>query len=111
MIAEKTGYAEFYALGPATGGQIHIDLTKYLTPRQQIMMAQDPYLIRAMARHLAKELTVPPAASPQIRVQAFAALNGRPAQHIIDSGIDLATAESGWIVQLLPATLNLQTDN
>jgi hypothetical protein len=56
MIAEKTGYVEFYAFDPTTGRRWQLSTKDYLTPRQEIMMAQDPDLIRALARRLAKDL-------------------------------------------------------
>jgi vitamin K-dependent gamma-carboxylase len=101
MIAEKTGYAEFYAFDPATGKRWKLSLKKYLTPRQEMLMAQDPYLIREMARRLAAILKSRGFPNVQIRVNAFATLNGRSSQRLIKSQIDLARAAgSGWIVPL-----------
>jgi len=72
-----------------------------LTPRQEVMMAQDPYLIRALARWLAKDLQAQGHAHVQIKVNAFATLNGRPSQRLIDSNVDLAgPVSAGWIVAL-----------
>jgi hypothetical protein len=99
MIAEKTGFAEFYACDPATGRRWK--LRTCLTPRQEVMMAQDPYLIRELARRLAKDLRTQGHAGIQIRVNALATLNGRPSQRLIDSNVDLAgPVSSGWILAL-----------
>jgi len=99
MIAEKTGFAEFYACDPATGRRWK--LRKDLTPRQEVMMAQDPYLVRAMARRLSKDLESQGHARIQVKVDAFATLNGRPSQRIIDSNVDLAgPLAPGWILAL-----------
>jgi vitamin K-dependent gamma-carboxylase len=101
MIAEKTGVAEFYASDPATGRRWK--LRKDLTRRQEVMMAQDPYLVRALARRLSKDLQSQGHAQIQVKVDAFATLNGRPSQRLIDSDVDLAgPVASGWILALKP---------
>jgi hypothetical protein len=101
MIVEKTGYAEFYACDPASGDSWKVPLDGYLTPRQETLMAQDPYLIREMARRLAGDLNKCRRRKLEIRVTAMATLNGRPAQLMINPEIDLATAGgNGWILPL-----------
>jgi hypothetical protein len=101
MIVEKTGYADFYALDLRTGKRTRIPLNSYLTPRQQVMMAQDPDLIRAMAKHLAKNFQARGMADIQIEVDAFATLNGRSGQRLIRPGLDLAgPLPSDWILTL-----------
>ena len=111
MIAEKTGCVEFFAVDPATDKRWKLSVNDYLTPRQQVMMAQDPYLIRAMARRLAGDLQSHGYGSIQVKVDAFATLNGRPSQRLIDPDIDLArTTSSGWILPLTPATNIMRAD-
>ncbi len=101
MIAEKTGYAELNAFDPAAGKRWKLSLNNYLTPRQEMMMAQDPYLIRALARRLSRDLRRLGYGSVQIRADAFATLNGRPSQRLIDPEVDLAgTLPPGWILPL-----------
>ena len=64
-------------------------------------MAQDPYLIRELARRLAKDLRTHGNAEIQIKVNAFATLNGRPSQRLVDSDVDLAgPLAPGWILAL-----------
>ncbi len=102
MIAEKTGYAELNAFDPAAGKRWKLSLKNYLTPRQEMMMAQDPYLIRALARRLSRDLRRLGYGSVQIRADAFATLNGRPSQRLIDPEVDLAgTLPPGWILPLV----------
>jgi len=68
-----------------------------------MMMAQDPYLIRDMARHLAAELRANGLKSFEVRAEAFATLNGRPSQPLIDPQADLAGELAGdWILALNP---------
>jgi len=101
MIAEKTGYAEFFANNPATGERWRVSVKNYISPRQEVMMAQDPYLIRAMARRLASDLTHQLGVPVGVTANAFATLNGRPSQQIINPNFDLAGAvTSGWILPL-----------
>lgn len=101
MIAEKTGYVEFYAFDPATGGRWRLSAERYLTSRQQIMMAQDPGLIRSMARRLGADLKAQGHANAQIKADAFATLNGRPSQRLINPEVDLAGSPApNWIVPL-----------
>lgn len=100
MIVEKTGYAEFYAFDPHTGKRWNLPVDSYLTPRQETLMAQDPYLIREMARWLAADLK---SRFPdiQIQVDAYATLNGRPGRRMIAPQVDLSKAtDSGWILPM-----------
>jgi len=101
MVAEKTGYVEFYARDPSTGRRRKIAARDYLTPRQEQLMAQDPYLIRVLAQKIATELRLPGSGRPEIRVQAFATLNGRPSQRLINPEADLSgNLHPGWILPL-----------
>jgi vitamin K-dependent gamma-carboxylase len=102
MIAEKTGYVEFYAFDPATGRRWQLSARDYLTPRQETMMAQDPDLIRAMARRLARDLKAQGFTQIEVHADAFATLNGRPSQRLIDPSVNLAAqVPRSWIVPLL----------
>ena len=102
MIAEKTGYVEFYAIEPATGRRWDLSVRDYLTPRQETMMAQDPDLIRAMARRLARDMNAQGFARIEVHADAFATLNGRPSQRLIDPSVNLASqVPRGWILPLL----------
>ena len=101
MVAEKTGYVEFYAFDPGIGRSWKLSAKDYLTPRQETMMAQDPDLIRAFARHLAADLRRQGHPQIQIRADAFATLNGRPSQRMIDPKVNLAArVPGGWILPL-----------
>jgi vitamin K-dependent gamma-carboxylase len=94
MIVEKTGYAEFFAFDPSTGQKSKVSMKGLLTRRQEMMMAQDPYLLLAMGRQIAR--THP---GPEIRCEAFASLNGRPAQRLIDPNVNLAgRLPTRWIL-------------
>lgn len=96
MIVEKRGNATFIArVGDKSW---RIDPSAHLTPRQVTMMAQDPYLIRDYARWLAGHYQNP---ELEIHTDAFASLNGRPSQRMIDRSADLTAKMSpGWIIPL-----------
>jgi len=95
MIAEKRGHVTFH-LRKVDGQTVRINPTDHLDPRQVAMIAQDPWMIRDFARHLARKHHA------EVRVDAFAALNARPSQRLIDPHVDLAShpLPDGWIVPL-----------
>ena len=101
MVAEKTGYVEFYARDPSTGARTKIRTQDYITRRQEMLMAQDPYLIRVMARRMSTDVNALGKGKSEIVVNAFATINGRPSQRIIDPRADLASGSiSQWILPL-----------
>ena len=64
-------------------------------------MAQDPEMIRALARRIAGDLRATGMPDVQIHANAFASLNGRAAQRLIDPDVDLAgPLPSRWISPL-----------
>jgi vitamin K-dependent gamma-carboxylase len=99
MIVEKRGSTAFIAREGSKSWRI--DSREYLSPRQTVMMDQDPYLIRDFARHLAEEFRERGHPDIEIRADSFASLNGRPSQRIIDSKVNLAgSLKPGWIIPL-----------
>lgn len=101
MIAEKTGYVEFHARDPATGWSARVQSGRYISPRQDTLMAQDPFLIRELARYIAQDLRAQGHARVQVFADAFAALNGSPSRRLIDPKVNLAgDTSSGWILPL-----------
>jgi hypothetical protein len=101
MVAEKTGFVEYYAREPATGGRQKINLRSYLTARQALLMAQDPDLVRAMAKKISEDLSARGTKCPEVTVEAFASLNGRPSQRFINANLNVAGAlPQEWILPL-----------
>jgi vitamin K-dependent gamma-carboxylase len=99
MIVEKTGYVEFFTFDPSTHETLRIQTAEYLTPRQEMLMAQDPNLIRDMAKYLYTHLHKRGARELEIRVNAFASINGCPSQRLIKENINLAgPLPSDWVV-------------
>ena len=96
MLVEKTGYTEFYAVNPSTKERERIQISDYITARQEMMMAQDPHLVLAMAQYLAHKLP-----GSEIYVDAYATLNGHPSQKIVRNDVNLASAKiTNWIIPL-----------
>ena len=99
MLIEKAGFTEFVARDPATGREWAIRTRDYITERQEKMMAQDPFMVRALARHIAADFRARGFAGIEVHADAFAAINGHPVQRLIDRQVDLAGAvPPGWIV-------------
>jgi vitamin K-dependent gamma-carboxylase len=99
MLVEKRGSVSFHARDPLSGKRWRIDPSCSITPRQAVMMAQDPHLIRDFARHLAAVEHERGRPGVEIRADAFVTLNGRPSRRIIDPRANLAgPLDPGWIL-------------
>jgi hypothetical protein len=66
-------------------------------------MATQPDLILQLARHIARERGQRLGHPVEVYADAIASLNGRPAERLVDPGVDLAQVEDGlgakpWIL-------------
>lgn len=101
MLVEKTGYVEFYAFDPATRKRERLGVNHLISPRQEVMMAQDPDMIVQLARRLAADFPAMGKSGWEVRADAWATLNGRPSQRLIRPEVNLAaTLPADWIVPL-----------
>jgi len=101
MLVEKTGYVEFYACNPVTGKRECLSVDHLITPRQRVMMAQDPGMIAQLARRLAEDFPTMGKSGWEVRADAWATLNGRPSQRLIRPDVNLAgPLPTDWIVPL-----------
>jgi vitamin K-dependent gamma-carboxylase len=99
MLAEKSGFTEFTVDDPTTGRHWRVRPREIITARQELMMGQDPYMVRALARYIADDYRARGIANVRVHAESFATLNGRPAQRLIDPTVDLAAPSSAeWIV-------------
>ena len=104
----KEAEVRFFAFDPQTEESWSINQLRFLTSRQIRKMSSRPYMIRQFARYLAAELEADGREGVEIRVESFAALNGRPRQLLIDPEADLAAVpayalrHNPWIVPLKP---------
>ncbi|MGV3756618.1 MAG: HTTM domain-containing protein [Verrucomicrobiota bacterium] len=101
MLVEKTGYVEFYAFNPDTGKRERLGVDHLITPRQKVMMAQDPGMIAQLARRLAEDFPTMGKSGWEVRADAWATLNGCPSQRLIRPDVNLAgPLPTDWIVPL-----------
>jgi hypothetical protein len=89
MLAEKTGRVRLTARDRANGRTWTITPATYLTPLQEHALGKDPQLIIAFARHVHSDLRERSGIDAAIFSDAFASLNGRPAQRLVAADIDL----------------------
>ena len=104
LLIEKTGMVEFRVVDRATGHTALVDPTAALTPLQDKMMATQPDLIAQFARHLAHTAAAE-GRDVAVFADAYASLNGRPTQRLIDPTVDLTLPwwrrqQAGWVVPL-----------
>ena len=95
MVAEKTGYVEFYEVHEDTGRRTRVDTTECLCSRQAQVMSHSPAMIRQFARHLGVKT------GNRIHAVAYATFNGRRRQLLVRPDVDL-TGElpNDWIIPL-----------
>jgi len=93
MLAEKSGSVRFTLRDRSTRDSWEVSPNRYLTPVQERAIGQDPRLILAFARYLARDVRERSGRDVAVFADAFASLNGRPLQRLIDPAVDL-TCES-----------------
>lgn len=108
MLVEKIGQAAFTVRDPQTGRQSAVDNSAYLTAYQEKQMAIQPGLVLQYAHFLAEKFQAEYGmARPEVTVDCFVALNGRPSQRLIDPTVNLADIEDSllpkpWILPFQP---------
>ena len=90
MLVEKTGHVDFEVREPQSGRTWWVSPNDYLTPRQAKMMATRPAMIRQLARTIAQDFRQKGFGDVEVHAAAYASLNGRPSQRLIDFKVDLA---------------------
>ena len=108
MLREKTGMVEFRVAEPHTGRRWRVSPSEELTPQQVKMMAVQPDLLLQYAHHLADRFECSGIGPVEVRADAWAALNGRPSQRLIDPSVDLAAVEDS--VQPYAFVVSLRRD-
>jgi len=89
MLMEKAGTATFYVKDSQTGREGVVDNSEFLNPHQEKQMAMQPDMMLQFAHFLAKHYSQKGVWKPQVRVEAYVTLNGRPSRLLIDPQIDL----------------------
>ena len=105
MLRDKSGTARFVVSHPALPTAVEVDPAEWLTPRQLRKMPGHPDMVLQFARHLAAEYERSGYPGAEVRADVHVSLNGRPAQPLVDPGVDLAKVErslapAAWLVPL-----------
>lgn len=90
MLMEKAGYTIFKVKDEATGRQVQIDNTQYLTPLQEKQMSFQPDMILQFAHHIAADYRQKGWKDPGVYAESYVTLNGRPSEKFIDPTVNLA---------------------
>lgn len=96
MVMEKTGAVEYRVVEPATGRTWIVAPGEYLTRYQTKMMSTQPDMILELAHWIADDFRGRGIRDPEVRVDAFASLNGRPRARLVDPTVDLARQSRGF---------------
>jgi vitamin K-dependent gamma-carboxylase len=91
MLVEKAGQVEFTVLADADDRRYVVYPRQLLTPLQYKMMSTQPDMIQQFARHLQRTFQAQGHERVRVYADAWASLNGRPRQRLIDPGVDLAS--------------------
>lgn len=102
MVREKNGSVTFRARDQR-GREYEVSPARYLTPLQVREMSAQPDLIAQLARHVREDFAARGLGPVLVRADAWASLNGRRRQRLIDPDVDLASvslglAPAGWIL-------------
>lgn len=105
MLMEKDGAVDFRVVDRGTGKTFHVSPRDYFTAYQTAMMAPQPDLVLQAAQLVARDYRARGVSEPAVYADAFASLNGRPMQRLIDPRVDLARQTDGltakaWILPL-----------
>ncbi|MCA9711421.1 MAG: HTTM domain-containing protein, partial [Myxococcales bacterium] len=97
------GMVELRVRDPATGRTWRVDPADELTRLQVEMMSTQPDMILGYAHHVAERFAAQGIAGVEVRADAWASLNGRRSQRLVDPRVDLARERDGlahkrWIV-------------
>lgn len=90
MLMEKTGTVTYWVSHPSSGRRWLVNPRTHLTPLQHKMMSTQPDMILFFAHWLAGDFARRGIGPVEVRAEAFASLNGRPMQRLIDPRVDLA---------------------
>ena len=96
MLMEKTGQVDFRVVDDRSGKSWVVSPRERLTPLQHRMMSTQPDMILSFAHHLAEEWKDQGFADVSVYADAWASLNGRPRQRLVDPEVDLSTEREGW---------------
>lgn len=108
MRMEKNGSVDFRVVEPSSGRTYRVSPLELFTPYQTKMMAPQPDMVLQAAHLVAAEFRARGVRAPAVYVDAFASLNGRAMQRLIDPNVDLASqaddlSNKPWILAMKPS--------
>jgi vitamin K-dependent gamma-carboxylase len=109
MLVEKAGQVEFRVVTDADDKRFVVYPRETLTPLQYKMMTTQPDMIQEFARHLQQRFVAAGHERVRVYADAWASLNGRPRQRLIDPSVDLANEP--WTLWPKPWILPLQNSS
>lgn len=96
MLMEKTGYAVFIVRDAATAKTEMVENGRFLTALQEKQMSFQPDMILEFSHYLATVYRSKGWKEPQVFVDNYVSLNGRPSRHFIDSSVNLAAEKESF---------------
>lgn len=95
MLIEKTGWVEYRLISAQHQRQWRVSPGDYLTPFQLKMMSTQPDMILQFGQYLGQRWQARGYADIAVYADAYAALNGRPSQRLIDPDFNLLSWSRG----------------
>ena len=95
LVTEKAGFVKLRVTGDTFDGERLVYPEEYLTPVQAERMAFQPDMILATAHIVRDDFASRGHEGIEVRADAFATFNGRPAARLIDPDVDLAAIDAG----------------
>lgn len=95
MVREKNGSVNYRVRQTSTGRQWEVSPRRYLNRIQENEMAGQPDLILQLAHHIERDFVARGFGPVEVRAEAFASLNGRPAAYLVDPNVNLAQTRDG----------------
>jgi hypothetical protein len=96
MLVEKAGTATFFVRDACTGREGVVDNREFLNAHQEKQMSFQPDMLLQFAHFLSDHYARQGLCSPQVRVEAYVTMNGRPSRLLVDPQRDLTRVRDGW---------------
>jgi vitamin K-dependent gamma-carboxylase len=105
MVREKNGSVTYRVRRLGSGREWEVSPRDYLTKAQLHELSTQPDLIVQLAHHVARDYRARGWGDVEVRVDAWASLNGRRRARLIDPDVDLARVQDGLLAKpfILPA--------
>lgn len=95
MVREKNGSVTYRVKSSGWDGERYVYPSKYLTDHQEREMSGQPDLILQLAHRVGRDFEAKGLRDVEVRVDAFASLNGRAPARLIEPDADLMEIDDG----------------